>query len=165
LIQHLARAGHTRIACLTTGMPDALPNNRLLAYRQALETAGLPYQDELVRFGPFKPETGYLQMSSLLELAEPPTAVFATSDVIALGALSELQQDGLRVPQDIALAGFDDIPLAAYAVPPLTTARVPADALAREAGRMLVQIMRGEQLSAPQRELPAEVIFRQSTGA
>jgi LacI family transcriptional regulator len=164
IIQNLAGAGHRRIACLAAGSPGAPSDNRLLGYRLALDAAGLPYQEELVRFGPFTPETGYLQMSELLELAEPPTVVFATSDVIALGALSQLQQAGLRVPQDIALAGFGDIPLAAYAVPPLTTARVPSEALAREAGHMLVQLMRGEQPSETQRELSAEVIFRQSTG-
>lgn len=171
LVEHLIEAGHSRIACITPlpgvayQFPGASSDERLLGYWQALEAAGLSRSELLVRFGSVSPETGYTQMSDLLELDEPPTAVFATSDIIALGALSLLQQDGLRVPQDVALAGFDDIPLAAYAVPPLTTARVPAADLAREAGRLLLQLMRGEQPAERQRLLPVNPIFRQSTGA
>lgn len=164
LVSHLAGLGCTRIACIAqTPRIFAHSAERLEGYRQGLEAAHLSNFENLVCTGDLTPETGYQCMHRLLDLPEPPEAVFATSDVLALGALWALHERGRSVPADVAMAGFDDIPLAAYAVPPLTSVRVPAVELARRAVLLLEQLMRGEEPPERQVLLPAETILRQSS--
>ena len=97
--------------------------DRLLGYRAELERLGLPYRDEYVEEGDFYAESGYTAMRRCSRFAEPPTAVFAASDLMAAGAVRAAQERGSRVPDDLSLVGFDDIQLAALMQPPLTTIR------------------------------------------
>lgn len=165
--RHLLDLGHVRIACITNApLAYTGSRDRLAGYRQALDEAGIDYDAGLVRLGAFTDESGADAMRELLDLTPPPTAVFVASDVVALGALSVIHAAGLSVPEDIALVGFDDIPLAQYVDPPLTTIRLPAAGLGWGAGQMLMRL-----LTDPSEELErhvlleTELIIRDSSGA
>lgn len=165
-VSHLVRLGHERIACITNApLSFEAAAERLHGYRLALQASGLAYQDRLVRFGDFDLKSGYLQMSSLLEGSPRPSAVFVASDVVAFGAMAAIRERGLAIPGDIAVVGFDDVPMACYIDPPLTTIQVPAAELARRACQVLLQLIQGEQ--PPQREvrLGASLVVRGSCGA
>ncbi len=166
-VAHLLSLGRRRIACITNAPPDYLAaQERLQGYRDALQAHGLPYQDALVRFGDFDIESGYLQMRSLLrELTPPPDAVFVASDVVAFGALAALREHGFRVPEDIALVSFDDVPLAQYVDPPLTTVHLPVDQLAQQAVAMLVACMQGKIPPQNPVLLDTYLVIRASCGA
>jgi len=143
-VEHLVKLGHKRIACITNAPPSyTAAADRLDGYRERLKYYRIPYDEALVRYGDFNPESGYQQMKELLSIDEPPTAVFVASDVVAIGAKAAIVEQGLKIPQDIALVGFDDIPLARYLDPPLTTVRLPASQLATRASKMLIQIIQG----------------------
>jgi DNA-binding LacI/PurR family transcriptional regulator len=165
-VAHLVNLGHRRIACITNAPKSyTAPVDRLAGYRLALEDAGIAYRPELVRYGNFTLESGYEQMGSLLASGEPFTAVFVASDTVALGAKAAILEHGLRVPRDIALVGFDDLPIAQYAAPPLTTIHLPVIELARQASEMLINILKGEQLACRHILLDAHLVIRQSCGA
>lgn len=165
VVEHLVKQGHRRIGCITnaplmyTGAAD-----RLHGYFDALTAHGLPKDDALVRYGDFDFESGRRGAHALFgEADDPPTAVFAASDVVAVGAISGIRELGYRIPQDVAVAGYDDIPLASYLTPPLTTARLPATELGRRAGEVLLDCIRGSSLTRPQVLLNTELIVRQSS--
>jgi len=165
-VSHLIRLGHTRIGMITNGpLHYTASADRLEGYRRALADHGLEYDDALVAFGAFREESGQAAMDRLLALDDPPTAVFAASDAIALGALVSLRRHGLRVPDDVALVGFDDIPLAAYVNPPLTTVRLPARQLGEEAARLLVALVEGRPVETTQILLETTLIVRESCGS
>lgn len=165
--EHLIRIGYRRIALITNAPLDyTASSDRLLGYRHALEAAGLPYDQSLVRFGQFTPQSGAAAMDELLDLAPRPAAVFVASDTVALGALQTLRRRGLSVPADIGLVGFDDIPLAEYVDPPLTTIRLPAHGLGWGAAEMLVRLIAGDEpIRNPQVLLETELVIRESCGA
>ncbi|MFD9741256.1 LacI family DNA-binding transcriptional regulator [Umezawaea sp. NPDC059074] len=162
-VQHLLSLGHKRISVI--GGPEQLlcTKARVAGYRNALEVAGLPYDPRLVRYGDFRHEQGYLQTKALLELSTPPTAVFAGSDLQALGAYQALHEHRLRVPDDVSVVGFDDLPFAPWTAPPLTTVRQPLREMGALATRMLLSLIRGEKLAAPRAELATNLIVRGST--
>ncbi len=161
--QHLLELGHRRIAHL--GGPDSHPDamERMAGYRHALEQAGIAFDARLVAQGELHEQSGAVAMRHLLDNAPPFTAVFAVNDQMAFGAQLALRRSGLRVPQDVSLVGFDDLPVSAFMMPPLTTVRQPA----REIGRIAVQGMlaliegRKPDLVAPALQL----IVRESTQA
>lgn len=165
-VRHLLALGHRRIG-LITNAPLAYTSSRqrLDGYRQALEDAGLTYDPDLVRFGNFDEESGRKAMASLLDLPSPPTAVFIASDMVAIGALRAIWDRRLRVPQDVAVVGFDDIAAARFISPPLTTIRVPAFGLGWAAGELLVRIIEQDPPEQTQVLLETELIVRQSCGA
>jgi len=166
-VEHLRDLGHTRIACITEAAPDYRSSaDRLEGYRIALEEGGISFDPALVRHADFTDEGGATAMNELLALEQRPTAVFAGSDVVALGALGAIRAtQTLRVPQDIALVGFGDIPLVEYIVPPLTTMRVPAYALGFVAGEMLVRLITEEDAIVGSVVMQAELVIRSSCGA
>lgn len=165
-VTHLINLGHERIACITNARPSyTAAAERLRGYRQALESQNLAYDEDLVRYGDFDPESGYQQMMNLLVGENNISAVFVASDVVAIGAKAALVEQGLKIPQDIALVGFDDVPLARYLDPPLTTVRLPASDLATRASQILIQIIQGDPPSQKQVLLESELIVRQSCGA
>ncbi len=136
--EHLLKLGHRRLALITNADPIYTASaDRLAGYRQALQDAGLPYRSELVRHGDFTPQSGAAAMEALLDLAPPPTAVFIASDTVALGALQTLRRRKLRVPDDLAIVGFDDIPLSEFIDPPLTTVSQPSYTMGRLAFDLL----------------------------
>jgi DNA-binding LacI/PurR family transcriptional regulator len=164
-VSHLIGLGHRRIGLITNApLSYTSSQDRLTGYRQALQEAALPLDDELVRYGEFSPESGRKAMESLLALPSPPSAVLVASDVVALGAMAAVRKQGIRIPQDIALVGFDDIFLAAYVSPPLTTVRLPAYGLGWAAGDMLIRLINEDDLVEKQMLLESELVIRQSCG-
>lgn len=165
-VNHLISLGHKRIACVTNAPPSyTAAADRLNGYRETLKSNAIPFDKELVRHGDFDPESGYQQMKDLLDTGDHPSAVFVASDVVAIGAKAAIVEKGLKIPQDIAMVGFDDIPLARYLDPPLTTIRLPASELATRASKMLIQIIQGEPPAEKQVLLESQLIVRRSCGA
>jgi len=163
--RHLIGLGHKRIALITNAEPVYTASmDRLAGYRMALEEAGLPFQEALVRHGNFTPQSGYRAMEELLGIKPAPTAVFIASDTVALGALQSLRQHRRRVPEDMAIVGFDDIPLVEFIHPPLTTVRLPAFGLGWGAGELLMRLIAGDEIQNPQVILDTELIVRESCG-
>ena len=164
-VNHLIGLGHHRIGLITNApLSYTSSQDRLTGYRLALQEAGLSLDDELVRYGEFSPESGQKAMESLLALPSLPSAVFIASDVVALGAMAAVRAQGMRIPRDIALVGFDDIFLAAYVSPPLTTVHLPAYGLGWAAGDMLVRLINEDDLVERQMLLESELVIRQSCG-
>lgn len=136
---HLAAMGHERIG-LVTGPADLHSvRERRRGWADALGKAGIDPARQVVHAGPFSEDFGAGALSHLLSVAEPPSAVFAASDTIALGILASAAGYGLRIPHDLSLVGFDDIPAAGYVSPRLTTVRTPAERMAAAAVTMLVE--------------------------
>lgn len=169
-VSHLIQLGHRRIACITNAaLYYTAAEARLQGYRQALEKAGIEYDPQLVRYGDFDPDSGYREMMDLLDhnsAGKPAfTAAFVASDVVAYGAKAAIRDKGLNVPRQIALVGFDDVPVSRYTDPPLTTVKLPARELGRVAGDYLVRLMDGEQLHGTRVLLDTQLIIRGSCGA
>jgi DNA-binding LacI/PurR family transcriptional regulator len=162
---HLIELDHRRIGFISNApLSYAGAYDRFLGYRQALTEHDLPFEEELVRTAAFLPEAGHAAMDELLALPERPTAVFAASDVVALGAVSAIHHAGLRIPEDVAVVGFDDIFLAAQVYPPLTTVRVPAYGLGWTSAEVLIGLIEGdEEVSSVL--LETELVIRDSCGA
>ena len=158
--------GHRRIATIT-GLLETRPGaDRLRGYRQAVQDLGLAYRDEYVAYGDFYTESGRAAMARLLALPEPPTAVFAASDMMALGAIRAAGDAGLSVPGGLSVIGFDDIQLADHMNPPLTTLRQDKAGLGRAAGAALVSLIGdGEAAAAETVVLPVELVERGSSAA
>lgn len=166
MVQHLVALGHRRIAtlCGTEGNLDAA--ERLRGFRAALANAGIEPDPELELSGDFDEHSGFAAARRMLALDPLPTAVFAANDSMAIGALSALRQAGLRVPEDIAVSGFDDIPMARYLDPPLTSVHVDISTLGERAARRLLDAMRNPGEAARTDEvLPAQLVVRVSCGA
>jgi DNA-binding LacI/PurR family transcriptional regulator len=166
-VNHLIALGHKRIAHITLAplSDHSVSYARLLHYRRALNKAGIQSTDELVRFGNYSAESGFTAVQDLLRKKPYPTAVFAGNDTVAIGVMAAVQQKGLRIPEDIAVVGYDDIPIAAYTSPPLTTVRVPAVEPGRIAGEMVIALLRGEKPEQRVVRLESEVVVRESCGA
>jgi LacI family transcriptional regulator len=165
-VEHLIRLGHRRIATITGTLNMASGEDRLAGYCQALEAHRIPVQAALIGEGDFTKGSGTMGMQRLLSAS--PTAVFAASDMIAMGALRALREAGLRVPEDIALVGFDDIPVAAALEPALTTVRQPIERLGSMAADLLLNLLQNApEARAPAARiiLPARLIVRDSCGA
>lgn len=164
--RHLIKLGHRHIALITNaGRTYTAAADRLAGYQQALEAAGIPYDETLVEFGDFSPHSGVKSMDRLLQLSPRPTAVFAASDTVALGALQAIRVRGLRVPDDVALVGFDDVPLSELVDPPLTTIRLPAYGLGWGAADLLIRAINQEVIRQRSVLLESTLIVRQSCGA
>lgn len=166
VVQHLIDLGHERIACIPYAPPldNYHANHRLVTYKETLEASGLTYDESLVRHGEYDPSTGYAAMKSLLQDGPHPTAVYAMNDVMALGAITAIQDAGLRVPQDIAVVGFDDIRLARFTTPALTTVYEPDIEHGRQAANMLFRLIREEPIEEGQIVLDTRLVIRDSCG-
>ncbi|MGC7094625.1 LacI family DNA-binding transcriptional regulator [Amycolatopsis lurida] len=161
--RHLLELGHRRIAVI--GGPERVlcSRARVDGYRAALETAGVPVDPALVRYGDFHVEAGRAQLTELLKLADRPTAVFAGSDLQAFGVYEAARAAGLRIPEDISVIGFDDLPVAGWVGPPLTTIRQPLQEMAAAGTRLLLALARGEEAEHRRVELATSLVVRQST--
>jgi LacI family transcriptional regulator len=165
-VSHLIDLGHTRIGMVANASPVyTVTQTRVRGYYRALETHGLPVDPALVTEGHFTRHSGYEGALRLLALPQPPTALFVSSDRMALGALSALRAQGLRIPEDIALVGYDDLFVAEYTNPLLTTVRAPIDAISTRAAQMLIDAINGLPLEPRQVILPTELVIRESCGA
>lgn len=165
-VDHLIKLGHTQIGMITNApLAYTASTDRLRGYRQALDSAGLTYHENLIRYGDFDPQSGYEQMNLLLNEKAIPSAVFVASDVVAIGAMGAIRERGLQVPEDIALMGFDDIPFARYVDPPLSTVNLPAAELASKALEMLFQLIAHQPPPTRHIRLDTQLVIRQSCGA
>ena len=163
--RHLVALGHRRIG-LVAGPAGLSPSElRLAGHRQALEEAGLPFRSELVRHGDFHPESGRAAARALLAHPRSPTAILACNDLMALGVLRAAAESGRGVPQDLAVVGYDDIELAAFTVPPLTSVAQPRREMGRAAVRLLINRLAGPGLPPQQALLPVSLTVRRSCGA
>jgi DNA-binding LacI/PurR family transcriptional regulator len=160
--EHLIGLGHRRIAYLGDQFGYQSDAERLAGYRAALEKAGIPAAAELVANGDGRAEAAMAAMEKLLALAHPPTAICCYNDMSALGAMRQIRLKGLRVPEDISVAGFDDLFFASYMQPPLTTVRQPMRRMGQMAMDSLFRLMSGEE-SVPQITVETELIVRGST--
>ncbi len=166
ITQHLIGLGHQRIAFISNAHPAYTASaQRLKGYQQALQTAGLLYDEALVRYGDFSPASGEAAMMDILRCTTRPTAVFVASDSVAMGVLKAIRAVGLNVPHDIALVGFDDAPMSEFVDPPLTTMRLPAFGLGWGAADMLIRLINKEIIQQPAVLLDTELIVRKSCGA
>lgn len=159
--RHLIELGHTRIAFIAgpNDHPDAA--ERLRGYRQALADAGIDGAPELIVRADFLESGGMLAINHLLEAGVPFTAVFASNDQMAYGARLALYRRNIRVPEDISLVGYDDLPNSTYSMPPLTTVRLPVYEIGRMAAQAMLKLIAGESvdIAAP----PLELVVREST--
>lgn len=163
--RHLLGLGHRRIAYLGFASNQYHGvTERLYGYRDALREFGIGEDKECLAFADFSAQSGYEAMRALLERDRSFTALFAGNDTVAFGAMLALREAGLRIPEDVAIVGYDDIPLAAYAAPPLTTMRTSPYEQACEASNLLVRLMAGERPAQMHWTNPVPLIVRASCG-
>lgn len=159
-VEHLIQLGHRRIGTITGPLDMTSGQDRLQGYRQALAAHNLPIEEELIVEGDFREGGGVTGMQRLLSAS--PSAVFVASDIMALGALKALREENLRVPQDISLVGFDDIPLASALEPPLTTVRQPVRRMGTLAVEMLLDLIEHPGAGPRRIVLPTQLVIRKS---
>jgi LacI family transcriptional regulator len=163
-VSHLVELGHRRIAFVSGTAHTGQSPERELGYRSALESAGLPLAPELMREGDFNEISGLEAGRALLALSEPPTAIFAANDSMAMGCMTAVREKGLRIPEDISIIGFDDIPMAGAIQPGLTTLRQPVAAMAQAAVQELMRRIQNQPGRRQRIEFPSEFIIRGSAG-
>ncbi|MFF7332831.1 LacI family DNA-binding transcriptional regulator [Streptomyces sp. NPDC090306] len=162
--RHLVDLGHTRIGAISGPSRMMCSRARVDGYRAALETAGLPVDPALIKAGDFHHEAGYRLGLDLLDRPDRPTAVFAGNDLQALGLYEAARECGLRVPDDLSVVGFDDLPVARWVGPPLTTVRQPLTEMAEAAARLVLDLGREDGTPATTRvELATSLVVRSST--
>jgi LacI family transcriptional regulator len=165
MTEHLLQIGHRRIGFIV-GHPDhGQSHDRLVGYRRALERHDIGFDDALVEQGRFNYSSGYSCARTLLSSTPPPTAIFASSDAMAMGVLSVAHEMGFNVPGELSVAGFDDSPLARHASPPLTTVRQPIAEVARLATEVLMKRLQGQAEYDFNHCLQAELVRRASTAS
>ncbi|MBV9920144.1 MAG: LacI family DNA-binding transcriptional regulator [Pseudonocardia sp.] len=164
LTEHLLGKGHRRIAFIATGVATAVIEQRHLGYADALRAAGLAPDPGLLRLhGTWQPAGGAMMATELMALPEPPTAIICGHDVLAIGALHAVQNLGLAVPGEVAVAGFDDYAVSAWVRPTLTSVQLPGYQMGRTGATMLFDVCTGAEPPARQVVLPVELSARGST--
>jgi LacI family transcriptional regulator len=159
-VLQILRTGHRRVAVINGPHNTIASQDRYQGYLDALKERGLPLIPELVAEGEFSDTTGYLAMKCLLQ--HSPDAVFAASDAMAFAAMRAIQEAGLRIPEDIAVVGFDDIPTAANSKPPLTTVRQPIQRTGSLAAELLIDFIEHPDPQPRRIVLPTELVIRAS---
>ncbi len=161
--RHLIELGHRRIGCIA-GPSNVTPSaQRVTGYREALAEANLPVDENLISRGDFHPESGWAATLAILRQTEPPTAIFACNDLMAIGALRAAAETGRQVPADLAIVGFDDIDLASYTIPPLTTIAQPKLEMGRRAVQFLIERLADKARPARREVLPTTLVVRGSS--
>jgi LacI family transcriptional regulator len=163
-VEHLISLGHRRIAALSGHPRLACSQERVEGYRAGLGRAGIPVDERLVHFSDFRTGAGQVGARAVLDQPDPPTAIFAGSDMQAFGVYQEAAARGMRIPEDLSVVGFDDIAFSELTTPPLTTVRQPLARMAAEAVRLLLDA--GDGMPGPPRrvELATHLVVRGSTG-
>jgi LacI family transcriptional regulator len=163
MTRHLLQLGHRRIAMVMGEKGHFDTGERLLGFRRALECAGIAPRPEYEAQGDFSEASGHRAVQELLALPEPPTAIFCANDSMAIGGLCAVHDAGLRVPEDVTVVGFDDIPLAHYMSPPLSSVHVPVFEMGERAVTRLIAALKGEPLSERRDvRLPTRLVVRSS---
>lgn len=167
VVNHLAGLGHEQIAFVNFAKPEYLAvNERERGWREAMEENGLDVDPRWVTHADITVESGYVATRELLGRNVKFTALFAGNDTIAFGAMRALREAGFDMPRDVAIVGYDDIPMAAYASPPLTTIRTDTAGLGRDAMHLLLTLLRrSEGVVRLRHEKPVELVIRSSCGA
>ncbi|MGB8211923.1 MAG: LacI family DNA-binding transcriptional regulator [Anaerolineales bacterium] len=160
--EYLIKLGHSRIGFITGSMDLGCAADRLAGYRSALRTYHIPEAPELIYEGTFFQPDGYAGASAMLDLTVPPTAVFASNDVMAMGVMDAVRNRGLRVPEDVSIIGFDDIPQASLVRPALTTINQPLEKMGRVATQVLLDLLGHPDKEAVRIELPTQLVVRDS---
>jgi LacI family transcriptional regulator len=161
--QHLIDLGHRRIGCITGPSDLTLSAERVTGYRRALREAGLPLDETLVVKGDFQYESGHRAALRFLALPQPPTAVFACNDLMAVGALTAALRQGCRVPADLSVVGFDDVALASFVYPLLTTVAQPKYEMGVIATTMLLERIKHPAMPPRRQLLETRLVVREST--
>lgn len=162
--EYLISLGHIHIGVITGPAPSRVTADRLAGYQAALLSAGLPLQSKLVHEADWTSESGYRAAQRALSAPARPTALFAFNDAMAVGAIRAARDEGLEVPRDLSVVGFDDIDLASLTMPALTTVRQPLHGLGRVGVDMLYRLLHGQQLFATRMELATSLVVRESSG-
>ena len=160
--RHLLQLGHTRIGCITGPSLLTPGAERVAGYYDALKAAGIPVDEKLVKSGNFDHESGYRACRDLLAEEFPPTAIFAGNDLMAVGVLCAIHEANMCVPADISVIGFDDIPLASYSVPRLTTISQPSHQLGQAAVECLIDRLKNPEKSVQRDILSVSFVERDS---
>ncbi len=161
--KYLIELGHRRVGFITGTMDLGCSRDRLEGYRAALRDCGLPIDPTLMQEGDFWQPSGFTAARTLLALPEPPTAIFASNDVMAFGVMEAVRDQSLRIPEDISIVGFDNIPQAEHVSPQLTTIEQPLADMGHEATRMLLAMIQEPDRPYQRVELPTRLIVRAST--
>ncbi|SEQ18821.1 transcriptional regulator, LacI family [Faunimonas pinastri] len=163
--RHLIATGHHRIAFI--GGPRGLVSTegRLAGFEMAMKEAGLPTEAALTRFGFYSEQAGAEAFRELMSMPEPPTAIFAIADLLAVGVISAAREMGVTIPDDLSVVSFDDIPYAHLLNPPLTTVHQSADEFGRVSARLLVDLIHGRSGSGERHSIPVKLIERGSVSA
>jgi LacI family transcriptional regulator len=160
--EYLIELGHRRIGFLTGSMDLNSATDRLEGYRSALRTNHIPENPDLIYEGDYTQPSGYAGATALLDLDEIPTVIFASNDAMAMGAMDAVRSRDLRIPEDIAIMGFDDVPQSEMIRPALTTVRQPLEQMGRVATQLLVDILKNPEKEVNPMRLPTELIIRDS---
>ncbi|MEA2020878.1 MAG: LacI family DNA-binding transcriptional regulator [Candidatus Caldatribacteriota bacterium] len=160
--EHLIKLGHRKIAHITGPLKVRSAINRLEGYRIALKKNHIEYKEELVEEGDFRIAGGYKAMKKLLKLPELPTAIFTANDLVAMGAMQAIQQKKYHIPRDFCIIGFDDIKLASFVFPALSTIRQPMLEMGALAVKTLLRIIKGGEFNQKKVILKPELIVRES---
>lgn len=161
-VEHIIAQGHKRIGLIGGPADSSTGRERLRGYKDAHAQGGIPVKAELVRFGDFKQESGQTLAHELLSLADPPTALFACNGLMTAGALEAISARGLRIPKQIAIVGFDELPLSSVFNPPLTVVRQPAYEVGKYAAELLLKRIEDGKRPATSLKLMPELIVRKS---
>lgn len=164
MTRYLASLGHTQIAFIKGDPAAKAVGNRFFGYQDGLEQSGLPYTEELVADGDLSIGSGEKCAEQLLELEHPPTAIFSANDDMAAGVIRVATRKGIRIPEELSVAGCDDISLAQLIFPTLTTIRQPLRDMTEAASRALIDGSRGAPHSAGLETIPGTIVIRESTG-
>jgi DNA-binding LacI/PurR family transcriptional regulator len=154
--------GHERIGIITGPLNSTTGKERLEGYLKALREHSIPEDKDLVKIGDFKKQSGYLLTLELLSLASPPTVIFAGNNLLGLGAMEALKEREIRIPEEIGLVIFDDLPWFKYVDPPLTVVAQPSFRLGETAAQLLVDRMRKKRKRLKEVRLNVELKIRQS---
>lgn len=164
VIDHLTRLGHQRIGFISGPLDIILSRDRLNGYMQGLVQHGLEPDPSLIVEGDFTISSGYHLAMQLLNLSQPPTAIFASNDEMAIGAIKALKEIGIQIPQEMAVVGFDDISMATVIEPALTTVAQPKFEIGKRAMEMLLQTIQHPAMNKEHVVLPDQLVIRESCG-
>ncbi len=165
-VRHLLDRGHRRIAILTGSLRLQTARERLKGYKQAFKSAGFQVDPDLIREGDYRADSGYALARVLLSRPDPPSALFTSNGLMAIGALQAAAELGLLCPKDVAIATFDDLPVAGILRPPLTSVAQPAYKMGYKGAELLIQMVESKKKRQPpvKIKLPTELQIRESTG-
>ena len=162
MIRYLLRKGHERIAVIA-GHPHSYPTaQRLLGIQMAMQQAQLALPAEYIRYGDWEYESGRKETLAILQLNPQPTAIFAMNDLMAAGCMDALHKEGLHIPQDIAVSGFDNREIASYLQPPLTTIALPTPEIGTKAALLIMDLINNSKLHPRREIIPCSIIERAS---